>query len=453
MSRRPVPFLQAAALAATMCLAAGCGGGSSPAPTTTTAAVRSTPGVATAQDASVPVATTRAAKPTRPAKPLANPAGWPTSLQIGLIDPENGAKTLSERAPFGVRWHYLSGGAGTSGSWDSWRTGGGSYASAYVQDSGSTGTVPFLSYYVLQETPPASDRSSEPDKVLTGLASPAVMKAVVSDLRLALTRMGQGGPGPSVLQVEPDLWGYVQQQGHSASTTAAIAGSDPLATGLPSTLAGFARLVARIRNAVAPKVLLAYPVSVFGTNKDIVGSDPTKDEVTAMAASTVRFWRSLGRPFDVMTFEYANRDAGYQTQVDGVAVKDAWWTADNEARHLQYVKGVLDQTKRSGILWQVPPGNTVRKVMNDTPGHYRDTKVQALLGRKGRPLLRAYRDAGVAAVLFGSAFPNDTCACVRTDQYKDASGKDDDGGYLASQVRKYVRDGELQLKRLPQRGR
>ena len=126
------------------------------------------------------------------------------------------------------------------------------------------------------------------------------------------------------------------------------------------------------------------------------------------------------------------------------------WTADNEARHLEYVRGVLSGSKRTGVLWQVPPGNTVKKIMDDTPGHYRDTKVQALLGRKGRPYLRAYRDAGVVAVLFGSAFPNDTCACRRTDQY--ATKGDDDGGYLAAQVRKYVRDGELPLRRLPKRG-
>ena len=440
-----MPFLQAAALAATLCFSAGCGGDDRPVTASSTIAAP-TPGVATPQ---TDLQVTRAAKPKPKPKKLVNPANWPTTLQIGLIDPENGAAALAKRAPFGIRWHYLSGGAGTSGSWDAWRTGGGSYATAYVQDSAKTGTVPFLSYYVLQQTPPFDTLQDEHQKVLQGIKSPATMRAVVADLRLALTRMGQGG-GTAVLQIEADLWGYVQQQGEPATTKAAIAGTDPLAAGLPDTLAGFARLITRIRNAVAPKVLLAYPVSVFGTNKDIVGSDPTQAEVDGMAASTVRFWKSLGRPFDLMTFEYANRDAGYQVKVDGVAEKDAWWTPDNEARHLQYVKAVLAGANRTGVLWQVPPGNTVRKIMDDTPGHYRDTKVQALLGRKGRPYLRAYRDAGIVAVLFGSAFPNDTCACRRTDQY--ATKGDDDGGYLAAQVRKYARDGELKLTRVPKRG-
>jgi hypothetical protein len=446
VSVRTVPILQAAALAATLCLTTGCGGGDER-PASTTATATPTPGGATPQT-DAPVTTTRAA---RPRKPLANPANWPTTLQIGLIDPENGAQALSKRSPFGIRWHYLSGGAGTAGSWDRWRTGDGSYATAYVQDSDKTGTVAFLSYYVLQQTPPLESISDEAEKVLTGLRNPATMKAVVADLRLALTRMGQAGTSTSVLQIEADLWGYVQQRGQPATMKVALAGTDPQAVGVPETLAGFARLITRIRNEVAPKVLLAYPVSVFGTNKDIVGSDPTREEVTRMSESTVRFWKSLGRPFDMMTFEYANRDAGYQVKVDGVAEKDAWWTPENEARHLQYVKGVLDQSKRAGVLWQVPPGNTVRRIMDDTPGHYRDTKVQALLGRKGRPYLKAYRDAGVVSVLFGSAFPKDTCACRRTDEFRKGKG-DDDGGYLAAQVRKYVRDGELPVVRVPKRG-
>jgi hypothetical protein len=434
-----VPFLPSAVLAASFCLATGCGGGGD-APASTSTVARSTPGVATLQP-SGPAPTTTAVQPAA-ARKLANPAKWPTTLQIGLLDPEDGAAALKKRSPFGVRWHYLSGGAGTSESWDAYRTGGGSYARDYVEDSQRSGTIPFLSYYVLQQTPPTSSAGNEHDKVLQGLANAGVMKAVVADLRLALTRMGQGGSkGPSVLQVEADLFGYVQQQGGSASTPAMISGTDPRAAGLPNTLAGFTRLVTKIRNEVAPKVLLAYPVSVFGTNKDIVGSDPTQDQVAGMADSTVRFWRSLGRPFDLMTFEYANRDAGYQVKVDGVDPANAYWTADNMARHLQYVKGVLGASKRAGILWQVPPGNTVKKVMDDTPGHYRDDKVQALLGRKGRPLLKAYRNAGVVSVLFGSAFPNDTCACDRTDQY--AGSGEDDGGYLAAQVRKYQREGPL----------
>ena len=415
----------------------GCGGGAQaddgPAPPGVAGAPRAEqPDQAGAADTTTNTAATRAAAAT----------GWPRTLKIGLIDQEDGGAKLRARAPFGLRWHYLSGGAGTDASWDRWRTGGGSYASAYVQDARANGTIPFLSYYVLQETPPTSDAPDEPQKVLRGLANRATMRAVVADLRLALTRMGAAGDGPAVLQVEPDLWGYVQQHAGGsggAGTLARVKGTDRLAKGLPNTVAGFARLVTRIRDDVAPNVLLAYPVSIWGTNKDIVGSDPPAADTDRMVGLSTAFWRALGRPFDLMTFEFANRTAGYQERVDGVAPQDAQWTADNYARHAEFVRGVLQASKRPGILWQVPPGNTVSASMNDTPGHYRDDKVQKLLGASGRPLLRRYRDAGVVAVLFGSAFPNDTCACVRTDDHADPGGAEDDGGYLTQQVKTYHR--------------
>ncbi|MFA4927913.1 MAG: hypothetical protein WC558_05315 [Patulibacter sp.] len=377
---------------------------------------------------------------------------WPATLQIGLIDPEDHAAGLRESAPFGVRWHYLSGGAATGSSWTTWRNGGGSFATAYSEESRAAKTIPFFSYYVLQETPPASRRSAEPDKVADGLSNPLVVRRVVTDIRQALQRLGQAG-GPAVLQIEPDMWGYLQQRfGDDASNSPVrLKGSSRFAKGLSNDLRGFARLVTRIRDAEAPNVLLAYPVSIFGTHKDIKGSRPDAAELDTMVQRSVRFWRSAGSPFDLMTFEHANRNAGYQIKVDGVASEDARWTNEDHQRHLSYVRGVLAASKRPGVLWQVPPGNTVRPEMDDTPGHYTDDKVQTLLGRKGRPLLRSYRDAGVVMVLFGSAFPSDTCACVRRDEYARADGEHDDGGYLAAQVRSYVKDGPLKVRRVPKR--
>ncbi len=387
----------------------------------------------------------------RAARPSRQPV-WPRTLQIGLVDPEDNARTLRSAAPFGVRWHYLSGGAATSASWTSWRTGEGSFVTSYVEDSRAAGAIPFFSYYVLQETPPASSRSEEPDKVVDGLGNPLGVRRVTADIRRALQRLGRAG-GPAVLQIEPDMWGYLQQRFGDDATDSPVRlrGVNRHAHGLPENLRGFARLITRMRNAEAPNVLLAYPVSIFGTHKDIKLSHPDPAELQNMIRRSVAFWRSAGRPYDLMTFEHTNRTAGYQIKVDGVSESDARWTEQDHQRHLAYVRGVLAATRRPGVLWQVPPGNTVRPQQDDTPGHYTDDKVQALLGRKGRPLLRAYRDAGVAMVLFGSAFPNDTCACVRRDQHARGDGVPDDGGYLADQVRSYVKDGRLKVRRVPKR--
>jgi hypothetical protein len=148
------------------------------------------------------------------------PPRWPRTLQIGLVDPEDNARTLRDSAPFGVRWHYLSGGAATSASWTNWRMGAGSFVTAYVEDSRTAKTIPFFSYYVLQETPPASNRSDEQDKVVHGLENPLVVRRVVGDLRRALQRLGGAG-GPAVLQIEPDMWATTprtRRSGCAAST-------------------------------------------------------------------------------------------------------------------------------------------------------------------------------------------------------------------------------------------
>jgi hypothetical protein len=417
-----------------------------------------TPGIA-----NVPTATARAAK-AKPAGPIGVPKGWPARLTIGLSDVEDGAATLRERAPFGVRWAYLSGGAGGPGTWQRWRQGNGSYATAFVADSASNGQVPFLSYYVLQQTEGADHLSHERDKVVAGLRDPSVLRPVVADLTVALRRMQEGGARLAVLQVEPDLWGYAQQRyGEDAARVpvAVRASGGALAKGLRNDLRGFATLVTRIRNRYARSVRLAFPVSIWGTNKDIVGSKPDEDELRAMIGRTTRFYRSLGRPFDLLTFEYANRTSGYARIVDGVPADQVEWSSADYARHLRYVRGVIAGTRRAGVLWQVPVGNDVMAASDDTKGHYRDDKVQRLLGNRGRPLLRSMRASGVIGVLFGSAFPNDTCACdaqkdgvtgkEARDGRRAALSADDDGGYLVEQVKRYVRGGALRNTGVPRR--
>jgi len=455
-----------APLVATAILVAGCGGDSSSgAEGAGRPATSGVPGVGGTSPAG---ATSTGVRTSVAGRASTATTRWPSTFQIGLLDGEDGASALVRRAPYGIRWAYLSGGAGDRDSWVNWREGDGSYATAFVKDSFAHGTVPFLSYYVLQQTTGVKHHVDEQRKVIAGLRRGATVRRVVRDLRRALQRIAKAGPGAVVLQVEPDLWGYAQQRhGDDARRTpvSVRAVGGPLVKGLPNDLSGLARLVTRIRDRDAPHVMLAYPVSIWGTNKDIVGSKPDAKELDRMVRASTRFWRTAGRPFDLLTFEYANRTTGYMRRVDGLSAADTEWSAVDHERLLTYVRGVLRDVPRPGVLWQVPPGNTVMAAMDDSPGHYRDDKVQTLLGRPGRPLLRRFRDAGIAAVLFGSAFPDDTCACdARRDGITDGSGgpapnpagrrstsTDDDGGYLAEQTARYVRGGPLRIKRVPRR--
>jgi hypothetical protein len=83
--------------------------------------------------------------------------------------------------------------------------------------------------------------------------------------------------------------------------------------------------------------------------------------------------------------------------------------------------------------------------------------VQWLLGGSGgRKHLRAYRDAGVTALLFGGGADGTTCACdARGDgvtnpppthgNTRASLSADDDGGYFKDRVRAYYKTGPLRL--------
>jgi hypothetical protein len=91
-------------------------------------------------------------------------------------------------------------------------------------------------------------------------------------------------------------------------------------------------------------------------------------------------------------------------------------------------------------MWQIPLGNTVSPIVNNTPYHYKDNKVQWLLGSASGPHLRAFVRAGGVALLFGGGQAQDTDA-------GDASGDGhpDDGGYFDARARAYYAAGALPL--------
>jgi hypothetical protein len=354
------------------------------------------------------------------------PSGWPSGrLVLGMRDDEGGATALRQATRLQARYHYLSGGANTGTGWTSWSSGGGSFVSGFIDDSVANGFLPVFSYYQLRESLPGRDMGEEPG-IFANLASRDTMAAYFADLRLFFQKAGETGQ-TAVLHVEPDLWGYLERSGGAgAPVQVGSTGLSELA-GLPDTAAGLAQAVVRLRDRYAPKVLLGYHLSVWGTGEDIGRSDPSDAHIDELAATATSYYRALGANFDLVFAEQADRDAGYAAVRDGDP--GAAWTADDYTRQARFLGDVSAATGRSVVLWQLPLGNSFQ---NDTPKHYRDNRVQTLLGPGAAPLRKAYEYAGVIAMLFGKALPDATCACD-----DDGDGRDDDGGLfkqLANQV-------------------
>ncbi len=396
--------------------------------------------------------------------PVEPPRGWPPTVLLGVRDPEHGAAALKREAPLGLRYHYLSGGANTGKGWQTFAGGNGSFVPGFVADSRANGLLTAFSYYMLLQSSPGNAERDERLQTTLNLRSRATMAAWFADLRTFFQRAGATGVDPVVLHVEPDAWGYVQRsaEGDDARTVPAEVASTglPELAGLPDDVSGVARAIVRLRDRYARNVELSYHVSVWGTGEDISFSDPSDERIDTLAARSAAFYRSLGASFDLLFFEFADRDAGYREHVDG-AGRSGWWDVGDFHRNQRFVGRVTGELRRPGVMWQIPLGNTRMRAMDNTRGHYQDNRVQTLLD-PSRVELRRYRDAGIVALLFGHAVPGATCAC-------DAAGDgvtnpapidgnvtpsvsaDDDGGLFKALVRQYVAKGALPATSTPPR--
>jgi hypothetical protein len=329
---------------------------------------------------------------------------------------------------------------------------------AYIGESEAHHIVPVFSYYQLRQSDPGASIGDEAGADLANLQDPATMRAYYEDLKVFF-QLASSARGPVELQVEPDLWGYVEQHAKSndASTVPASVASTglPLLQGMPNNVAGFARSVLALRNKYAPGVIVGYHVSTWGTGKNIQGSPLTGRQVDGIAAKAASFYHSLHASYDTLFSELADRDAGYAQARDGKGTA-AWWNLADFKHDVRFLAGLHTRVRLPIVLWQIPVGNTLMRPMNDTPYHYQDNKVQFLLGEGSREHLRSYVRAGVVALLFGSGQSEDTCACDAdqdgitnpppiNSNTRVSLSADDDGGYLRAQAAAYYTHGALRL--------
>ncbi len=387
----------------------------------------------------------------------ASPPTWPSDrLELGLADAPGGAAALHGSAPFKFRYQYLAGGVNTGNGWSTWNPNG-QFVSLYTQDSVDHGFVPVFPYYMLLQSTPATG-ADEKAKDLSNLANPSTMAAWYADMRLFFQRAA--GSATVILHVEPDLWGYIEQatgtNDDATQIPASVASSgDAALAGLPNTAAGFARAIVRLRDQLAPNVLLAYHLSVWGTNWDIAYSNSPDAQVDALASRAGAFYRSLGASFDLTFTDIADRDASFKRLIYGDGGASAWDDADF-VRYARFIAGYVAVTGHRVVVWQIPLGNTKMRAMNDTWGHYQDNRAEWFLEDPGGTHLAMWRDAGVIALLFGGGADGTTCACDAQNDgvtnpapingnARTSLSADDDGGYFRERAAAYYASGGLGL--------
>jgi hypothetical protein len=314
------------------------------------------------------------------------PAGWPHHLALGLTDAPGDAAALHARTHLDARYQYLAGGVNTGAGWAGWNPGG-TFVSRYVSESLAAGMIPVLTYYQLLQSRPSAG-ADESARDLSNLRDPSTMRAYWADFSLMLRRARQAaGRRRVIVHVEPDLWGYLEQAG---------------AVGLAR---GFAHHLIALRDRLAPRVQLAWHLSVWGTREDPTYSKPSLAHMDALAARSARFYRALHARFDLVFNDVTDRDAGFYEKVEGNP--GTAWSAEDFARENAYLSGFTRGTHRPVVLWQLPLGNTF---LDDTWQHYRDNRVQWWLDDPSREHLRAMRAAGVIGLLYGGGADGTTGA-------------------------------------------
>ena len=384
------------------------------------------------------------------------PSSWPsTHLEVGLSDSPNGAAALHAGGAYKFRYQYLCGGVNTGSGWSTWNANA-KFADYYVDESVAAGITPVFIYYQLLQSSPAGGAENQAD--LNNLKNTATMKSYWADVRLMFQHLGAYSQ-PIVVDLEPDLWGYIQQASsgdNGASVPAAVTSSgDADVAGLANDATGFAKAFVRLRDKYAPNVLLGYELSMWGTMTDPLSQNVPLSAIDGLAARSTTFQQSLGATFDLVFTDPADRDAGFDQYINGDS-GNSWWDATDFDRFNQYVGEFVRGVGLRMVLWQVPLGNTRMRAMNNSWGHYQDNHVEWWFDDATASHLAATVDAGVVAMLFGGGAGGTTSAfdtmgdgvtnpaAINGNSVTSYSA-DDDGGYFRHQLNAYYAAGALEL--------
>ncbi len=434
-----------------------------PAPTTTAPAT--TPAVTT-----TPVATTTAVPTTTPAPTTTPPVGGTVpglknTFMIGLGNqPGDLSWMTGSGIPWDFRYQYLVGDVTNGTDWSTWNQPAGAFATFYMNDSAAAGYTPVFSYYVLYYASPGNAQANEGQKSLTNLKTPATMKAYFTNFKLLLDKAKAFGK-TTIVQVEPDFWGFIQQTAigdNPASIPATIgsSGFGDVVAGKADNVAGFAQALVALRDKYAPNVILSFHVSSWSTGPDVATNTSPNLDLNTIINRTSNFYKALGAKFDLLFFDPSDRDAGDYATFDNAGWRH-WWDMNNVNfpnfdRYRAYVAGVTKGTGLKAMLWQVPIGNRLYRTQNNTANHWQDNRVEYFLGPNYKTNLQAWINAGLIGIMFGAGAGDQT---TYSDGAKDgvtnptaingnnltSTVSDDDGGYLRERAKNYYQNGPLPL--------
>jgi hypothetical protein len=314
-----------------------------------------------------------------------------------------------------LHYHYLTG-IHSSGGWTTWNSNP-DYAGKRIRESRPHGQVTMLTVYMMASWGDGAIKSE--------LESAQFMADWFADWSQLLATIKSEGD-PVVLHVEPDFWGYAQQQSVSKALVSQSKAAE--CAGQPDTIAGFGKCLVAMARARAPNALLGFHASPWSSNVDTGSNTDPKLDVAAEAAKTVAFFKTCGLDqADFVAADVSDRDAGcYEAghaPMCSPKRANVYWDENNQTlphfkQHFAWASALTAGLGLPLVWWQLPygapsasPGGSV--------GAWRDNRVHYFFAHV--PELVA---AGGVGAVWGTGAGDQT---YLTGEFKTAVK-----GYLAS---------------------
>jgi hypothetical protein len=342
---------------------------------------------------------------------LAIKLGKPARLLVGLgaqgsSDTSSAIRLLALQPD--IYEQYL-GGVG-AGDWTTWNSPAGYIVQIVAQTASADGAVPMYTLYAM---------ASNGDGNLSDLSDTTFMAGYWANVRLLFQQIALSGK-PALVNMEPDFWGYAEQQsgnGEPSGIFAYVNNNADCAT-LTNDVTGIAGCMIAMARKYAPKAYIGFPPSTWGA--------------TTLAA-VVSFMNKVGaQNADFLVVQTSDRDAGcYEAQASYCAGNPAgqYWDETNTthpnfqdffARVSTYQTGIGHLPV---IFWQTPEG-VPSSTPGGTPSYYRDNRVHYFLTHPSE--LTA---VGGVAVVFSTGEKHQTNVTTDGGQFQQL-----DAAYLAAPV-------------------
>jgi len=283
-----------------------------------------------------------------------------------------------------------------AGSWPHWNSPDGAYVTYVSANVKAAGAVPLFTLYQM---------ASNGDGNISGINDATFMATYWAQVKLMYQKIGATGQ-PTLVNLEPDFWGYVLTSAPGADPTKLPARASLMAecASQPDTAAGLAGCLLTLGRTYAPNAKIGFPPSFWGRDATTVGT----------------FMAKLGADkADFIVAQTSDRDAGcfeVASPVPECAGRGSgpfYWDESNVATPnfrqdlaaWSSVRGLLGNLPM--LFWQTPMG-VPSATPGGTPGHYRDNHVHYMLTHPTE-----YTAAGVFAIVFSGG--GSTSASITTD--------------------------------------